>query len=424
MYSPNYKGFYNMSDIVSKLEKTTKLALKSQSVQEGISHLADAFQLLTQEQYEINKAKKLLKENSNKSKIKECQYELALKKNIEEQLFFSEYLEVILKNIKQGVIFINRDGIVTAFNEQAKRLLNKEDVLNKKVWNHFPDDFFGFSIAGCLKYGLNYNRNFLNLKNLKQVEISTKYLSSTEKNYEGLLILLNDITEIENLRKEKVKEKSTSEIGKIITTVVHEIKNPLGAIRGYASLLKKDLEDNESLKEKAEYILEASKSLERIVNSILQYTRPLQLKKESCNLCDLIEEVVHSIKIDTSFSRTIDVSLHFPIKNFICKIDKDLMRLAVFNILINAYQSMEGEGTIDVYLLQRNEGCLMSFTDSGYGMSSTQIQHIFSPFFTTKDTGNGLGLSETKKIIDAHGGSIEVTSKLEKGSTFTIYIPG
>jgi signal transduction histidine kinase len=412
-----------MSDIVDKLEKTTKLALKSKSVEEGISHLADAFALLVKEQYEIDKKKQILDLKSAAEKKRDNRNSDTSCKNVAKLDFFSEYLEQILKNIGQGILFINRDGVITSYNERAKEILKKGNVLNKKFWNHFSDDFFGFSLSDSLKYGLNYNTNFLNLNNLKEVEISTKYLASPEKNYEGLLIMLKDITEVETLKKEKYREQTTSQIGKIVTTVIHEIKNPLGAIRGYASLLNKDLEENEALREKVEYILEASKSLERIVDSILQYTRPLQLKKSPCDLCKILKEVTRSIKIDTSFTKKVKVSLHFSLDKFICGVDKDLIKLAFFNILINAYQSME-EGTISVYLIRRNDGCLISFSDTGYGMSEKQIEHIFSPFFTTKEEGNGLGLSETKKIIQTHGGSIDVTSKLGIGSTFTIYLPG
>lgn len=412
-----------MGNILDQLEKTAQKALKSQSVEEGVKYLAQAFSLFSQESHHLKKAYDGLNERFDAiNRELETNHKL-LEEKVKKLDFISGYLNNLLMNIQQGIIFINVEGVISTFNREAQRILERKDLENKKFWNHFPNDYFGFSVSDSLKYGLSYGLSFMRLKNLKEIEIATKFVFSEEKKHQGIIILLRDITEIENLKKQKNRQNRINELGQMAATVAHEIKNPLGAIRGYASLLEKDLENTPALKEKAGYILEASKTLERVVNSILQFSRPLQLRKKPHDLCLLIKELIKSIKVDTSFSDEVEISVHLPQNSLFASIDIDLIRLCFLNIISNAYQAMEASGRLEISLIQRNEGCVFSFSDQGCGMTPEQMKHIFSPFFTTKEEGNGLGMSEANKIIEAHFGTIEVTSQLGKGSTFSIYLP-
>jgi len=412
-----------MDDISEQLKEVANQAFKSKSVKESAALIAKAYSLFLKKNHELRKINQELTLELTQEKAQLKNTEAAYDQKVETLKHTTSYLNKILKNIRQGIIFINTEGVITTFNNEAEKILEKSCLEDKVYWNHFSDDFFGFSVSDSLKYGLSYNINFLYLNHIKEIEVATKFVYSEEKQQQGLVLLLRDITEVEKLKKQKNRHDRLNELGKMAATVAHEIKNPLGAIRGYASLLSKDLEDSGKLKEKADYILEATRSLERVVNSILHYSRPLQVEKSTYDLCKIIKELVRSIKIDTSFSTDVEIVVHLPIKSLEVLIDQDLIRLCLLNILANAYQAIEDKGQVEICLLQRNDGCVLSISDTGKGMSEKQMEHIFSPFFTTKQEGNGLGLSEAFRIIQEHKGTIDVSSKVGVGSTFNIYLP-
>jgi signal transduction histidine kinase len=101
-------------------------------------------------------------------------------------------------------------------------------------------------------------------------------------------------------------------------------------------------------------------------------------------------------------------------------IDKGLFHSSILNLIVNAYQAIPQSGTITITLLQNNNTCMINISDNGVGIADKDLENIFSPFFTTKERGNGLGLSETFKIIKAHGGCLSVRSQIGFGTTFTI----
>ena len=117
------------------------------------------------------------------------------------------------------------------------------------------------------------------------------------------------------------------------------------------------------------------------------------------------------------------LDIHTPEDPFLAPIDKEALHLALLNLVFNAYQAMPSGGTLTLSLLKIDSCYQIAISDTGIGMSEEQQEKIFSPFFTTKKTGNGIGLSEVEKIIQAHSGTIDVRSIVSKGSTFTLTLP-
>jgi signal transduction histidine kinase len=214
-----------------------------------------------------------------------------------------------------------------------------------------------------------------------------------------------------------------NKLGEIAANIAHEIKNPLGAIRGYGSLLYKDLENTKPLQDMISYILDASKAMERVVDSVLEYARPISIEPISVDINQLIKEILKSIKIDPGFSSKIQVHLNLAEPSFYIPADKEQLKSAILNIIINAYHAMDDSGTLSICVIKNNNFCIISITDTGQGIDQKDLENIFSPFFTTKQNGNGLGLPLAYKIIQAHFATLHVTSKLYKGTTFTINMP-
>ena len=238
-----------------------------------------------------------------------------------------------------------------------------------------------------------------------------------------MIIVLRDISEIKRLELVANRNDRMRELGEMAASVTHEIKNPLGGIRGYASLLYRDLENSKHLQEMASHIIEGTKSLERLVNNVLHFSRPVKATLVSSNISSVIQEIINFIKVDPSFPKEILLECHIPKETFLVSLDRELFKSAILNLIINATQSIENFGKITISLIKNNSSCMIGISDTGKGIEQQDIENIFSPFFTTKKHGNGLGLSETFKIIQAHSGTIDVRSRIDLGTTFTIILP-
>ena len=112
-----------------------------------------------------------------------------------------------------------------------------------------------------------------------------------------------------------------------------------------------------------------------------------------------------------------------PETSFFIPADKELIKSAVLNLIVNAFQAMDDNGILSICVIKNGNLCIISITDTGEGIEENDLENIFSPFFTTKQNGNGLGLSQANKIIQAHFGQIEIRSQINKGTTFTITLP-
>jgi len=403
-----------MSDqILQQLQESANLALQSQTVQEGVQHLSRAFALFSEEAVRLKGAYAKLQE-----RFQTVNQELAIKAANLSRL--THYLNNILKNISDAIIFIDLEGTVTIFNDSAQKLLKikGEEILFKKFWTLFADDLFGFSMREALKFGISHK-----LLYQKEMEISTTFVYEGPKLYHGMILVLRDISEKQKLQLIANRNDRMKELGEIAATVAHEIRNPLGGIRGYASLLYRDLKEQQNLQEMAGFIIEGTKSLEKVVSAVLHYSKPLEIQPQTLDIGNYLKKIGKFVKVDAAFPTNVKLALHIPDSPLLAPFDPEALKSALLNLIFNAFQAMPLGGTLTISLLKVETSCQISISDTGVGIDEEQIQNLFSPFYTTKKKGNGLGLVETQKIIQAHFGSIDVRSQPRVGTTFTITIP-
>lgn len=403
-----------MSDhILQQLQESASLAFKAESVQEGVQHLARGFALFSEEATRLKNAYAKLQE-----RFQTVNQELGVK--VAELSRLTHYLNNILKNISDAIVFVNLDGTITILNDGAQKLLKlkAETTLFKKFWDVFQDELFGFSMREALKFGISHK-----LLYRKEMEISTTFVYEGPKLYHGMILVLRDISEKQKLQLISNRNDRMKELGEIAATVAHEIRNPLGGIRGYASLLHRDLEGEEHLQEMASYIIEGTKSLEKIVSAILHYSKPVQLQIQTLDLGALLKQIGKFIKVDPAFPPNVKLELHIPDAPLLAPLDAEALKGAMLNLIFNAFQAMPQGGVLTISLLKRETSCQIAVADTGIGMEEELQKNLFSPFFTTKQKGNGLGLVETQKIVQAHFGAIDVRSQIGKGTTFTLTLP-
>jgi two-component system sensor histidine kinase HydH len=212
-------------------------------------------------------------------------------------------------------------------------------------------------------------------------------------------------------------------VGKAVSCLAHDLKTPLVAIGGLSRLVRKNIENNDSsFKEKLDIIVKEVSRLEKMVNEMLDFSRPLELHPTKGDIDNVVNEslliisdLAQAKKVKVQNLSSQDLSLMF--------FDSDRMKQAFINLLTNAIEASPEKGTVSIYCYPKRKNLIVDVKDQGVGIPSERKEEIFSPFFTTKSGGTGLGLAIVKKIVEAHGGYLEILENLGKGVTFRVTIP-
>jgi signal transduction histidine kinase len=327
----------------------------------------------------------------------------------------------ILENIIQGVLFIDLQGLVLLLNRAGEKLLNMERKkwIGEPFWAHFPDDYLGFSMREALRFGISQKLLYKTVEE-RDLEIRTIFLFDETP---GLLVFLRDLSESTRLQRVANQNDRLRELGAVSLSVVHEIRNPLGGIRGYASLLARDLSHERHLQEMAETILDGTKRLESLVTAILLYARPIQLQMQSVELCAFLKQLGKFVRVDPAYPIKTRLEIHIPEHPLLVAMDPAAIKSSLLNLIYNAIEAMPQGGALTLSLLKLDHSCQIDVSDTGMGIDPKNLGELFLPFFTTKPTGTGLGLIEARKVIEAHGGELTVRSHLGRGTTFTVTLP-
>ena len=262
----------------------------------------------------------------------------------------------------------------------------------------------------------------------------TGVLSQMERNqrvrYEGSLLRLDEShrklreqTDILFQTEEQLRRADRlSALGELSAGMAHEIRNPLGAIKGAVEILKDDYRPEDARYEFIQILLKETDRLNHIVQEFLGFARPKQPDFQQADLNEAVESV---ITLTAQEAKKAGVKVEKRLDPAIGKrgLDAGLLRQAFLNLVLNAIQAMDSGGILTVGSILQGDAIEITITDTGSGISEENRKKLFSPFFTTRKNGTGLGLAITYRIIDNHHGTIHVASVPGKGTTFTVKIP-
>jgi two-component system sensor histidine kinase FlrB len=308
-----------------------------------------------------------------------------------------EYLYNLLNSLPVGVVVTNTADVL--FANKAARKMGSTEILGRL--NN------GGRKSGELKNGTGYYR-------WKRENLESGFESKE-------VIVLEDVTEVERMKERVERDGRLMAMGEMAARIAHEIKNPLGSMELFLSML---LDGKLKAKEKeyANYILFGVKTVDRIINNILTYTKPKTLALSEGALSRVVRDTVDFMKVSAE-TRGITLALNasFDGPSYF---DPDLIKLVLMNFISNAIEAINrSEGAIVIGIKEEGEHAVITVTDNGTGMTEEVQKNIFNPFFTTKDKGVGLGLFIVYNIIKAHGGYVEVESVEGSGTSFSLFIP-
>jgi len=243
----------------------------------------------------------------------------------------------------------------------------------------------------------------------------------------GFNNMVEQLREREALEKRLYEAEHLSRVGQLASGIAHEIRNPLNYISLAIDHLKAEMlpklnGDCNELEELTSKIKEEVRRVNYMVVNFMNYGRPLKLRRTLVPYTDILAKTLPVLQ-DRLAEQHITVDQRIPADLPPLWVDQELLRNCILNFVNNAAQAMQSGGVITLGAAQKEEHIQLIFTDQGKGIAPEDINKIFQPYFTTKDVGIGLGLAITERVIKEHGGTIQVDSTLEKGTTFTVLLP-
>ncbi|MEQ1845438.1 MAG: ATP-binding protein, partial [Nitrospira sp.] len=260
------------------------------------------------------------------------------------------------------------------------------------------------------------------------VSLSQRALQTSDGRQAGSLALIQDVTAMRELEDRLQRRNRLAAMGEMVGRIAHEIRNPLGSIELFASMLRRDLHDAPAMRGYAEHISSSVHMMNRLLTNLLLYTKPdcshgerHETESLMLNALTLAAHAVAGARVDIR----LDVN---PLASHMwC--DAGQMKQVLLNLILNSIHAMPDGGTLTLSARPAAEaasggaGICLSVSDTGIGIPAAQRSRIFDPFFTTRDEGTGLGLAIVHAIVEGHRGRIDVESEEGRGTTFTIVLP-
>jgi signal transduction histidine kinase len=334
----------------------------------------------------------------------------------------AEYLETIIENLSQGILCLDHSGTVTLYNVAAENILQKkrDDVLGCSFHALFADELFGFSMREASQkklplYGKKASMAGSSIDRSKTIESDVTFTT------DGMIIAFRDISYAVYMESLASKNNRTKERQELAAMIAHEMRNPLGGMKGFATLLMRDLEEHPRPRRLAAHIAEGISDLEHIVNDVLNRHHHLHLQET--DLVKLVQELLMHLHADASIPQNITMDMFATASALWALVDPAALRSALLNLCSNSIKAMPKGGKLLIEVVGREHDNLIKITDSGEGISPENQRNLFTPFFTTRPQGHGLGLCEVLEVVQAHHGEIEVCSEVDKGAAFIIKIP-
>jgi len=238
----------------------------------------------------------------------------------------------------------------------------------------------------------------------------------------GALLTLHDVESVSEIESELEVSRRMAAIGRLTSGVGHEVKNPINAIVVHLELLRSKVGGEPTAGRHLEIIQSEIQRLDRVVQTLVDFSRPVELKLLDHDMRHIVSSVLMLASAGLE-SYSVTVVSQLPDHPVMVKVDADLLKQALLNVVLNGAQAMEDGGELSVRLTEDGRWATIKVQDHGEGIPDEIRPKIFDLYFTTKRDGSGIGLAMTYRILQLHHGQLDVESKVGEGSTFTLSVP-
>ncbi|MBY7217510.1 two-component system sensor histidine kinase AtoS [Escherichia marmotae] len=335
--------------------------------------------------------------------------------------------DLIIENAADGVIAIDRQGDVTTMNPAAEVITGyqRHELVGQPYSMLFDNTQFYSPVLDTLEHGTEHvalEISFPGRDRTIELSVTTSRIHNTHGEMIGALVIFSDLTARKETQRRMAQAERLATLGELMAGVAHEVRNPLTAIRGYVQILRQQTSDPIH-QEYLSVVLKEIDSINKVIQQLLDFSRPRHSQWQQVSLNALIEETLVLVQTAGVQARVDFIS---ELDNELSPIiaDRELLKQVLLNILINAVQAISARGKIRIRTWQYSDSQqAISIEDNGCGIDLSLQKKIFDPFFTTKASGTGLGLALSQRIINAHQGDIRVASLPGYGATFTLILP-
>lgn len=348
----------------------------------------------------------------------------------------------VLDNVEDAVAAIDRDGRIALVNPAAQEFFGLSE--RQSLGRPFEELFAGQeNLLYLIRTALRNGRSISDYENIllhrppappTPVSVTVSPIFTERGSREGAVLIVRDLSRVRELEETVRRADRLSILGTLAAGLAHEIKNPLGGIKGAAQLLDMEISANSTLKEYTEVMIREVDRVNDIIEELMDLARPrppqftqVHLARILGDIALLQREACRDREID--FALTLDPSIP-PIRG-----DENLLTRLFLNLVKNAGEAIDTKGRVDIvtkvssdYHLS-NPGSrpapliVIEVRDNGKGISPEDLDDIFTPFYTTKSRGSGLGLATCQKIVNEHQGLLKVESVPGEGTTFSVFLP-
>ena len=341
----------------------------------------------------------------------------------------------IIESVDTGIMTVNADSRIKSFNQAAEKItgLSFSEIENRpisEIFPHFqplpqmhnPD---GFQEQTGSRFEMIFRKGD---ERTLTIGGSQSPLRDPKGQMIGNIILFQDLTDIIQMRESLEESRKLAFIGELAAGMAHEIRNPLAAMSGSIQMLSRDHSNSETQQKLMNIILRSKDQLEGFLKDFLLMARPSPGVVEQIDPGGMIREVIDSLQFVPHWPEALQIDMNLPDDTLRLRMNRSECRQVLWNLLLNAVQSMPEGGTLTVATYRRRinekDGVEILVQDTGCGIERTKLAKVFEPFYTTREMGTGLGLTVVKRILDAYGGTIDLQSDAGQGTVCRVWIPG
>lgn len=381
---------------------------------ETIKSLEKAFEVFQQQSERLERTHLELQHKLNTTQLSLEKKNIELAQRIDEIEGIKGNLLGILESINDAVLLISPTRNIKVSNRAATELLKE---FGEKEFFKIPHISMGLSKLSHIK-DEDIEINLSGDVHTFQLSIIHLHENTVDTD---TVISLKDVTEQRMLQKVAARNERMAALGQVTASVAHEIRNPLAAIEGFATLLTRDLINDPAALRLASKTVHAARQLNSVVSNMLTYTRDVVVHKTKMDINELVHRALELLAPQAE-DQKIAIELQLSEKPMVADVDPVQFNQIVLNLVTNALQACpyDKPGKIVIKTYSTKHFICLEVIDNGNGIPPNQKQKVFDPFYSQKDGGIGLGLSLCRRIIDAHNGTIFENGEFGKGACFTV----
>jgi two-component system sensor histidine kinase PilS (NtrC family) len=336
------------------------------------------------------------------------------------------FTNLIFDSVGTGIIALDREHRVTAVNRAAEQITGVAvDSAMGKPWTVFgggvPLAGIEAEIASSVR-GSAWREVTLRRGDGEEIPVRMTFsaLRAADGRALGLIAACEDLSAIRAMEARMRAADRLASLGRMAANIAHEIRNPLAALSGAVEVMAAGTADD-TRERLGQIVLNETNRLNGIIREFLEYARPAPLSRAAVNVAETVDEVLVLLEHQV-VPGTLKIVREFP-PALTWTVDRQQFRQAVWNLCLNAVQAMPEGGELRVTMTVVGGRLVVRVNDTGEGIADADLGQLFEPFFSTKSGGTGLGLALVHRIVQDHGGEVDVQSRPGAGSTFTLTLP-